>query len=122
MIAVDVSHLHKSYAGKTAVEDLSFAVETGEILGLIGPNGAGKSSTIRIILDFMKPDAGEVQVFGHRMNEADKNLLGYLPEEKGLYRKMTALDVILYLADASNSQGNAMCRQAQGVADTWSDN
>jgi len=67
------------------VEDLSFSVDPGEILGLIGPNGAGKSSTIKIILDFMKPDSGEVKIFGQQMNEALKNQIGYLPEEKGLY-------------------------------------
>ena len=98
MTAVAVHHLYKSYAGKTAVKDLTFSVDPGEILGLIGPNGAGKSSTIKIILDFMKPDSGEVKIFGHQMNEADKNLLGYLPEEKGLYKNLTAIDLILYLA------------------------
>jgi ABC-2 type transport system ATP-binding protein len=98
MTAVAVNNLFKSYAGKTAVKDLTFSVDTGEILGLIGPNGAGKSSTIRIILDFMKPDSGDVKVFGHRMNEAGKNQIGYLPEEKGLYKNLTAIDLILYLA------------------------
>jgi len=98
MTAVAVHHLYKSYAGKTAVKDLTFSVNPGEILGLIGPNGAGKSSTIKIILDFMKPDSGEVEVFGHQMNDACKNQIGYLPEEKGLYKKLTAIDQIIYLA------------------------
>ena len=98
MKAVEVNHLYKSYTGKRAVEDLSFSVESGEILGLIGPNGAGKSSTIKIILDFMKPDSGEVKIFGQQMNEACKNQIGYLPEEKGLYKKLTAIDLILYFA------------------------
>ncbi len=80
------------------MEDLSFSVDPGEILGLIGPNGAGKSSTIKIILDFMKPDSGEVKIFGQQMNEALKNQIGYLPEEKGLYKKLTAIDLILYFA------------------------
>jgi len=98
MTAIAVHNLYKSYAGKTAVKDLTFSVVTGEILGLIGPNGAGKSSTIKIILDFMKPDSGEVKIFGHQMNEASKNQIGYLPEERGLYKKLTAIDLILYLA------------------------
>jgi len=98
MKAVEVSHLYKSYTGKRAVEDLSFSVDPGEILGLIGPNGAGKSSTIKIILDFMRPDSGEVKIFGQQMNEACKNQIGYLPEEKGLYKKLTAIDLILYFA------------------------
>jgi ABC-2 type transport system ATP-binding protein len=113
MTAVAVSHLHKSYAGKTAVEDLSFTVESGEILGLIGPNGAGKSSTIKIILDFMKPDIGDVQVFGHRISEADKNHLGYLPEEKGLYRKLTALNLIIYLASLKGMDKAAASQRAE---------
>lgn len=98
MKAVEVNHLYKSYTGKKAVEDLSFTVSPGEILGLIGPNGAGKSSTIKIILDFMKPDSGELKIFGQEMNEALKNQIGYLPEEKGLYKKLTAIDLILYFA------------------------
>ena len=98
MKAVEVNHLYKSYSGKRAVEDLSFSVDPGEILGLIGPNGAGKSSTIKIILDFMKPDSGEVTIFGQQMDEACKNQIGYLPEEKGLYKKLTAIDLILYFA------------------------
>jgi ABC-2 type transport system ATP-binding protein len=98
MPAVSVHHLYKSYDKKIAVKDLSFSVDPGEILGLIGPNGAGKSSTIKIILDFMKPDSGEVEIFGHQMNEASKDQIGYLPEEKGLYKKLNALDQIIYLA------------------------
>jgi len=98
MTAVEVNHLHKSYADVTAVHDLTFSVEPGEILGLIGPNGAGKSSTIKIILDFMKPDSGDVKIFGKQMDEAFKNQIGYMPEERGLYKRLTAIDLILYLA------------------------
>jgi ABC-2 type transport system ATP-binding protein len=98
MTAVEVSHLYKSYADVIAVNDLTFSVDPGEILGLIGPNGAGKSSTIKIILDFMKPDSGEVKIFGQQMNEALKDHIGYLPEERGLYKRLTAIELILYLA------------------------
>ena len=98
MTAVSVQNLYKSYASKAAVKDLSFSVEPGEILGLIGPNGAGKSTTIKIILDFMKPDSGDVTIFGHQMTESDKDFIGYLPEERGLYKKLTAIDLIRYLA------------------------
>ena len=98
MTAVAVHHLYKSYGSVAAVKDLSFSVDPGEILGLIGPNGAGKSSTIKMILDFMKPDSGEVEIFGHQMNEASKNQIGYLPEEKGLYKELAAIDQIIYLA------------------------
>ena len=98
MKAVEVSRLHKSYADVTAVHDLSFSIEPGEILGLIGPNGAGKSTTIKVVLDFMKPDSGVVEIFGQPMNEALKDRIGYLPEERGLYKRLTAIDLILYLA------------------------
>jgi ABC-2 type transport system ATP-binding protein len=98
MAAVEARHLYKTYADVTAVQDLSFSVDSGEILGLIGPNGAGKSSTIKILLDFMKPDSGEVNIFGQQMNEAVKDRIGYLPEERGLYKRLTAIELILYLA------------------------
>ncbi len=98
MKAVEVNSLYKTYADVTAVNDLTFSIDHGEILGLIGPNGAGKSTTIKITLDFMKPDSGEVKIFGQQMNEALKDLIGYLPEERGLYKRLTAIDLILYLA------------------------
>jgi len=98
MALVTAKHLHKSYAGKTAVKDLSFSVEPGEIVGLIGPNGAGKSSTIKMILDFMKPDSGEIEIFDSVMSEASKNHIGYLPEEKGLYKKLSVIELIIYFA------------------------
>lgn len=98
MKTVEVNHLYKTYADVTAVNDLTFCVDPGEILGLIGPNGAGKSTTIKIILDFIKPDSGNVKIFGQQMNEALKDLIGYLPEERGLYKRLTAIDLILYLA------------------------
>jgi len=98
MKTVEVSNLYKSYDKVAAVVDLSFSIDKGEILGLIGPNGAGKSSTIKIILDFMKPDSGEIYVFGQMMNEDLKGKIGYLPEERGLYKRLTAIELILYLA------------------------
>jgi ABC-2 type transport system ATP-binding protein len=98
MTAVVVHNLYKSYGDQVAVRDLSFTIEPGEMLGLIGPNGAGKSSTIKMILDFMKPDSGQVEILGGPMSEATKDRIGYLPEEKGLYRKLSAIDQILYLA------------------------
>ncbi|HDD61601.1 MAG: sodium ABC transporter [Chloroflexota bacterium] len=98
MTVVEVKNLYKSYADVLAVDDLTFSVEPGEILGLIGPNGAGKSSAIKMILDFMKPDIGTVKIFDQSMNEAFKDRIGYLPEERGLYKRLTAIELILYLA------------------------
>jgi ABC-2 type transport system ATP-binding protein len=98
MPAVEVSHISKSYGDKAAVDDLSFAVNEGEIFGLIGPNGAGKTTTIRMMMDIIRPDSGQVTVFGEKLSEATKNRLGYMPEERGLYKKLRVLDTIVYLA------------------------
>jgi ABC-2 type transport system ATP-binding protein len=98
MPAVEINHIVKSYADKVAVNDLSFLVNQGELFGLIGPNGAGKTTTIRMMMDIIKPDSGNVIVLGERLSETSKNRLGYMPEERGLYRKLTVIDSILYLA------------------------
>jgi len=98
MPAVEVNHVVKSYADKAAVNDLSFSVAQGEVLGLIGPNGAGKTTTIRMMMDIIKPDSGDVTILGEKLSEASKNKVGYFPEERGLYRKLRAIDSIIYLA------------------------
>jgi len=98
MLAVEVSHIAKTFADKVVVNDLSFSVARGEMFGLIGPNGAGKTTTIRMMMDIIKPDSGEVTILGEKLSEFTKNRLGYLPEERGLYRKLGVLDSIIYLA------------------------
>lgn len=98
MSVVEVNHVVKSYDDKDVVNDVSFSVNQGEIFGLIGPNGAGKTTTIRMIMDIVKPDSGEVRILGERLGEATKNKVGYLPEERGLYRKLSTIDSIVYLA------------------------
>jgi ABC-2 type transport system ATP-binding protein len=98
MQAVEVSHIVKSFADKVVVNDLSFSVAQGEIFGLIGPNGAGKTTTIRMMMDIIKPDSGDVTILSEKLREATKNKLGYLPEERGLYKKLGVLDSIIYLA------------------------
>jgi len=98
MHAVEVSHIAKSFADKVAVDDLSFSVAPGEMFGLIGPNGAGKTTTIRMMMDIIKPDSGEVTILGEKLAEATKDKLGYMPEERGLYKKLSVLESIVYLA------------------------
>jgi ABC-2 type transport system ATP-binding protein len=98
MPAVEVNHVVKSFAAKAAVQDLSFSVDRNEIFGLIGPNGAGKTTTIRMMMDIIKPDSGEIEVLGQKLSEATKSRLGYLPEERGLYKKLRVIDSIVYLA------------------------
>jgi ABC-2 type transport system ATP-binding protein len=98
MNTVEVKNVVKTFADKVAVDKLSFSVVPGEIFGLIGPNGAGKTTTLKMIMDIIKPDSGEVTILGEKMNEAAKNKIGYMPEERGLYKKQRVLDVIVYLA------------------------
>jgi len=112
MTAVQIKHLHKSYKGKPAVEDLTFSLNSGELLGLIGPNGAGKSTTIKILLDFLKPDSGEVSIYGEAMNETLKNKIGYLPEERGLYKRLTAIQQILYFSSLKGMDHSSALQRA----------
>jgi ABC-2 type transport system ATP-binding protein len=93
-----VEHVTKSFGATVAVKDVSFTVEPGEIFGVLGPNGAGKTTTIRMILDLIKPDSGQITVLGGPMTEEKKNRVGYLPEERGLYRDLKVLDCMVYLA------------------------
>jgi len=98
MHAVEASHLVKAFADKIAVNDLSFSVDRGQVFGMIGPNGAGKTTTIRMMMDIIKPDSGEVTILGEKLSDATKNKLGYLPEEKGMYKKLKVSESIAYLA------------------------
>ena len=98
MPVVEVKHIVKSYADKVVVDDLSFSINQGEIFGLIGPNGAGKTTTIRMIMDIIKPDSGDVTILGEKLSKSSKNKLGYMPEERGLYKKLRVIDSIVYLA------------------------
>jgi len=119
MRAVEANHVIKSYSNKVAVSDLSFYVDEGEIFGLIGPNGAGKTTTIRMMMDIIKPDSGELKILGRKLDEDIKNEIGYLPEEKGLYRKLKVMDAIVYLASlkgmetkAAEEKANRLLEQA----------
>ena len=115
MAAVEVSHITKTYADKTAVDDLSFTVNKGEIFGLIGPNGAGKTTTIRMMMDIIKPDSGEVTIFGEKLSDRTKDKLGYLPEERGLYKKLRVIDAIIYFASLKGMDRAAAETKAQAL-------
>jgi ABC-2 type transport system ATP-binding protein len=95
---VTISHVAKSFGQVHAVEDVSFEVYAGEIFGLLGPNGAGKTTTIRMMLDIFKPERGEVSVLGGAIDEAKKNRIGYLPEERGLYKDLKLEATLIFLA------------------------
>ncbi|MBK9745908.1 MAG: ATP-binding cassette domain-containing protein [Anaerolineae bacterium] len=96
-VAISVDHISKTYGDFRAVNNLSFEVYGGEIFAMLGPNGAGKSTTIRMILDILKPDSGKISVFGAPISDAAKNRIGYLPEERGLYRNVPVLEMMVYL-------------------------
>ncbi len=114
MPVVSVSHISKRFGKVQAVKDVSFEVEAGEIFGMLGPNGAGKTTSIRIMLDIFKPDSGEVAIFGGAMNEDKKALIGYMPEERGLYQDAPLERVLRYLAALKGLRGkeaNARLRE-----------
>ena len=90
-------HLHKYFSGVHAVNDLSLEVKRGEIFGLLGPNGAGKSTTIRMIVDILQPDSGRITYDGEPFSDNVRQVLGYLPEERGLYQKAMILETIVHL-------------------------
>jgi len=98
MQSILVENITKKFGTQMAVDDVSFAVESGEIFGLLGPNGAGKTTTIRIILDIFKPDSGRVAILGGPMNEEKKARVGYLPEDRGLYQDIPLERCLVYLA------------------------
>jgi len=97
-----VKNLRKEYTRTVAIDNVSFTLQPGRIFGLLGPNGAGKTTTIRVILNIIKPTSGEVLFEGKPMNSSVQNITGYLPEERGLYKKSKAMDVIIYFASLKN--------------------
>ena len=98
MHTIIVSNLAKSFGTVQAVADVSFTVSPGEIFGLLGPNGAGKTTTLRLMMDIFKPDAGEIAIFGGDLTLDKKRRIGYLPEERGLYKEEKLETTLLYLA------------------------
>jgi ABC-2 type transport system ATP-binding protein len=98
MIAIETNNLTKRFDGLVAVDRLDMEVERGEIFGLLGPNGAGKTTTIRMLLDIIKPDEGSIRLLGHPPGREAQERIGYLPEERGLYRNLKLLECLTYLA------------------------
>ena len=97
MAIAEVRSIWKRFNGRAVVQDVSFTVEPGEILGMVGPNGAGKTTAIRILLDILQPDEGSVLLFGQPFTGEHRPLLGYLPEERGLYRDLRVQETLEYL-------------------------
>jgi len=95
---IEVENLVKHYAHVRAVDGVSFHVGRGEVFGLLGPNGAGKTTTIRMMMDILRPDSGRIILLGQPVSEASKARIGYLPEERGLYKNYKLLECLVYLA------------------------
>lgn len=100
--ALTVEKVTKRYGNFTAVEDLSFEIRAGRVFGFLGPNGAGKTTTIRMIVGITAPDEGKIELFGAPVSNESQNRIGYLPEERGLYKKMKIVDQLRYFAALKN--------------------
>jgi ABC-2 type transport system ATP-binding protein len=101
-ITVRLDHVSKRFGEFTAVRDLSLAVRAGRIFGLLGPNGAGKTTTIRMIVNITAPDSGTIELFNQHITPELQDRIGYLPEERGLYRKMRVGDQLRFFAELKN--------------------
>jgi ABC-2 type transport system ATP-binding protein len=102
-----VSNVTKRFGDFTAVEDLSFEVRAGRVFGFLGPNGAGKTTTIRMIVGITAPDTGTIELFGQTTSHKLQNRIGYLPEERGLYKKMKVVDQLRYFAELKGVERKA---------------
>ena len=112
---IEVRNLVKEFQNTVAVNDISFSVKEGTIFGLLGPNGAGKTTTIRTVLNIIKPTSGRILYNGETITNDFLNQIGYLPEERGLYKKSKVIDVILYFAQLKNMTKTL----ALSEADKW---
>jgi ABC-2 type transport system ATP-binding protein len=110
-----LDHVSKSFGDFTAVSDLSLQVKPGRVFGLIGPNGAGKTTTIRMIVNITAPDTGTIRLFGQPMTTALQDRIGYLPEERGLYRKMKVGEQLRFFAELKDLSS----READQRIDAW---
>lgn len=114
-ITVKLDRVRKSFREFTAVKDLSLAVRAGRVFGLLGPNGAGKTTTIRMIVNITAPDSGTIELFGRKIDSELQNRIGYLPEERGLYRRMKVADQLRFFAELKNVRG----RVVESKIDEW---
>ncbi len=116
---VRLENITKRYGSFTAVDDLSFSVKQGEIYGFLGPNGAGKTTTLRMLLDIVQPSEGRISILGSSSAIPVRRRIGYLPEERGLYRKMKAVDSIAYFAQLRGLSGGAAKKKAQALLEEF---
>ncbi|MEX0644511.1 MAG: ATP-binding cassette domain-containing protein [Parvularculaceae bacterium] len=116
---LSLNNVVKRFGGFAAVDDLTFSVKRGEILGFLGPNGAGKTTTLRMILDIIPPTSGAISVLGSSSAIPVRHRIGYLPEERGLYRKMRAADTIAYFAKLRGVPGGTARKKAHDLLEQF---
>ena len=125
MAIIDVKHVTKTFGEKVALSDISLSIPEGKIFGLLGPNGAGKSTLIRIINRITLATDGQVFFQGHPITDEDVSRIGYLPEERGLYRKMKVGDQAMYLAQLRGMSSREAAYELKqwfvrfGIVDWW---
>ena len=112
---VELDRVSKAYEEKTAVRGLTLRIEAGTMFGLLGPNGAGKTSTIRMMVGITLPDSGVVSLFGRTFTRESLKRVGYLPEERGLYRKMKVMDQLIFMGQLHGLDADVAARRAH----TW---
>lgn len=113
MSALEIVNLSKTFDKIKAVDDISFSVPEGSVFGLLGRNGAGKTTTIRMIMNIYLPDRGEVFLRGEKTGQNFKDSVGYLPEERGLYKKMKIWDTLLFFAELKSKTGKEIEKKAE---------
>lgn len=114
-VALVLDRVSKRFDEFIAVDEISFAVRAGRIFGLIGPNGAGKTTTIRMIVNITAPDSGRIELFGQQIDSELQSRIGYLPEERGLYKKMRVAEQLRFFGELKNINK----RRAEHVIDYW---
>jgi ABC-2 type transport system ATP-binding protein len=102
MPVVELAGVTKAYENKVAVNNLSLSIDAGQMFGLLGPNGAGKTSSIRMMMGIILPDSGQIRLFEKPFDRKSLESVGYLPEERGLYRKMKVLDQLVFFGELHN--------------------
>jgi ABC-2 type transport system ATP-binding protein len=112
MSIVKLEHVRKAYDTKVAVADLSFTIEPGSMFGLLGPNGSGKTSSIRMMIGITVPDSGVVNLFGEPFKRDHLKRVGYLPEERGLYKKMKVMDQLIFLGQIHGLDATTASKRA----------
>ena len=117
MPALEILGVTKAYDKKVAVDGISFSVEPGEIFGLLGPNGAGKSTLIRMVMDILRPDTGEIRILGQAISPAVKERVGYLPEERGLYQRQRVGEVLQFLGELKGLPRHVAAQRVDSTLD-----